>query len=445
MFWPGGEWRTIEEDVRTTVKQELDDQGFGWATVETKDRGRDVLLSGSAPSEESKSQAMEIASTLAQDEHGNPVARIVEWEGDIVIPEPDPGNLSFSAVDGQITLNGVVASEAQKQSLIDSATAVYGESNVVDRLTVKDNILEIENIGGLIDNFAMDNGTLRLSLDKVLRINGEVDSQELKSSIGKKLQTSLPEGYSLDNQLAVAIKGAPSVDILADNGKVTLNGELASEEQKTELFDSVAKNYGVNNVVDNLIVASNVLPVDNLGEIVGKFYLADGSMSLNNQVWKLTGEVESDAKKSDIGEKVQSVLPSDASLQNLLSIKAPDVSAICLGKVDDLMSDSKIYFETSKADVKAESYPLLDQIASILNECAETEVQVAGHTDSTGSAEVNQPLSLNRAQAVVEYLIAKGVSASRLSSAGFGSEQPIADNATNEGRAANRRIEFTVK
>ena len=110
------------------------------------------------------------------------------------------------------------------------------------------------------------------------------------------------------------------------------------------------------------------------------------------------------------------------------------------------MSESKIFFATSKAEIKPESYALLDNIAIILiNDCKESTVAVSGHTDNKGSQEFNQPLSLSRAKAVMDYLIAKGVEANRLSSAGYGADKPVASNETKEGRAANRRIEFTVK
>jgi len=88
---------------------------------------------------------------------------------------------------------------------------------------------------------------------------------------------------------------------------------------------------------------------------------------------------------------------------------------------------------------------LLNDIAAVLNECPEANIEVSGHTDSTGNEEFNTYLSNNRAKAVVDTLVAKGVNAERLSAQGFGSTKPIATNGTRVGRANNRRIEFTVK
>ena len=71
-------------------------------------------------------------------------------------------------------------------------------------------------------------------------------------------------------------------------------------------------------------------------------------------------------------------------------------------------------------------------------------IEVEGHTDNVGKAEVNKKLSQKRADAVKDYLIKKGIEADRLSAIGYGSEQPIADNKTKEGRAQNRRVEFKI-
>jgi len=103
-----------------------------------------------------------------------------------------------------------------------------------------------------------------------------------------------------------------------------------------------------------------------------------------------------------------------------------------------------INFKRADWALEDSSKPTLDKLAKIANECQVFEIRIEGHTDSEGIPERNNPLSERRARAVADYLIAAGVQASRLSTAGYGAEQPIADNATAEGRAKNRRIEFKV-
>lgn len=104
-----------------------------------------------------------------------------------------------------------------------------------------------------------------------------------------------------------------------------------------------------------------------------------------------------------------------------------------------------INFDTSKAEVKSDSFGVLDQVVAMLRAHPEVKrVRIEGHTDSAGSASFNRTLSQRRAAAVVSYLISKGIDRSRLEAAGYGPERPIATNATPLGRAKNRRVEFTV-
>lgn len=103
-----------------------------------------------------------------------------------------------------------------------------------------------------------------------------------------------------------------------------------------------------------------------------------------------------------------------------------------------------VFFDVNKFDLKPESEAELDKLVQLLNENPTLQIQISGHTDNVGSAAANQVLSENRARAVVNYLIGKNIAADRLTSKGFGSGQPVADNATEEGRALNRRTEMKV-
>lgn len=105
----------------------------------------------------------------------------------------------------------------------------------------------------------------------------------------------------------------------------------------------------------------------------------------------------------------------------------------------------KIQFEVGKAELKPVSFPILDEVIKVMKDNPQiAAIQVEGHTDSTGSAELNRSLSQARAESVVKYMTGKGVKSSRLVPKGFGPDVPIADNATEEGREANRRVEFNI-
>lgn len=108
----------------------------------------------------------------------------------------------------------------------------------------------------------------------------------------------------------------------------------------------------------------------------------------------------------------------------------------------DIPSD--ISFATGRSDVSANFAPILNQFATSLNQNPVTTVTIIGHTDSTGSDAINNPLSVDRANSTRNYLVARGVAANRVATDGRGSREPIADNNTNEGRAKNRRVEIYV-
>jgi outer membrane protein OmpA-like peptidoglycan-associated protein len=103
---------------------------------------------------------------------------------------------------------------------------------------------------------------------------------------------------------------------------------------------------------------------------------------------------------------------------------------------------SDISFDTGRSDIKPNLQPVLNQFAQGLGSQPNTEIRIVGHTDSTGSDAINNPLSVNRAASARDYLVLRGVSARQIQIEGRGSRQPIANNSTNLGRAQNRRIEI---
>ncbi|HAF55966.1 MAG TPA: hypothetical protein DCL01_12340 [Thauera sp.] len=103
-----------------------------------------------------------------------------------------------------------------------------------------------------------------------------------------------------------------------------------------------------------------------------------------------------------------------------------------------------VSFDVGRYDIKANMRPVLDRLAGTLNQHPITTVTIIGHTDSTGSDAINDPLSINRAAATRDYLVMRGVSAQRITIDGRGSRQPIADNTTAAGRAMNRRVEIFI-
>ena len=112
-----------------------------------------------------------------------------------------------------------------------------------------------------------------------------------------------------------------------------------------------------------------------------------------------------------------------------------------VSKEGSILSLKNLQFNTNSYEIKPESFKELDQLYNLLSLNPELRISVNGYTDNKGSERYNQKLSMKRAKAVVEYLIEKGISEDRLSYKGYGIDNPIASNETEEGRAANRRVE----
>lgn len=168
-------------------------------------------------------------------------------------------------------------------------------------------------------------------------------------------------------------------------------------------------------------------------------------------------QITVNAPTDDFVKNVEDVLDDDlVRTTTLLSRSVSNIShraadrlhtsdgAVCGQQINELLQASPVQFASASFVVGASNDPLLREVAQILQECADSDFTIAGHTDSDGGEEYNQILSFNRVNAVRAALGRLGVSADRLQTHGFGENSPIATNATEAGNAANRRVEFIV-
>jgi len=105
---------------------------------------------------------------------------------------------------------------------------------------------------------------------------------------------------------------------------------------------------------------------------------------------------------------------------------------------------NNIFFDFGNATLRAESFPELDRVVKVLNDNPKLEIEMSGHTDNVGGADINLKLSEQRANTVKEYLVSKNISQNRIVSKGYGETKSVADNNSEEGRQLNRRVEFTI-
>jgi OmpA-OmpF porin, OOP family len=113
-------------------------------------------------------------------------------------------------------------------------------------------------------------------------------------------------------------------------------------------------------------------------------------------------------------------------------------------EIGQIVKLNNIFFEFNKAELSSDSYPELDRVYETVVQNPNMEIEIDGHTDNVGQDEYNQKLSENRAKAVHDYLLKKGIEKRRLAYKGFGKSKPVDDNQTDIGRQKNRRVEFII-
>lgn len=134
----------------------------------------------------------------------------------------------------------------------------------------------------------------------------------------------------------------------------------------------------------------------------------------------------------------------DKQAAELEQIEGAQVEKVNEGEAIKVTFESGILFATNSSSLSTASRASLDKFATSLQNNPDTDVKIYGHTDSTGSDAINNPLSQRRAESVYNYLVSKGVTGARMVSEGFGSTQPVADNNTAAGRTENRRVEVFI-
>lgn len=150
------------------------------------------------------------------------------------------------------------------------------------------------------------------------------------------------------------------------------------------------------------------------------------------------GAVVGGAAGTIIGNKM------DKQKAELEKINGAQVESINDGQAIKVTFESGILFATNSSTLNAASQSALTSFATSLKNNPDTDVQILGHTDNTGSDAINNPLSEKRAQSVYNFLLSKGVAGTRMTSQGLGSSDPVAPNTTATGRAENRRVEVFI-
>jgi OOP family OmpA-OmpF porin len=177
--------------------------------------------------------------------------------------------------------------------------------------------------------------------------------------------------------------------------------------------------------------------------------LAEGEATIGNDQVVFSGAAYHQDAKSELDQALTKGWPAGyrASATSVAAgPSGPSIGAVaCERGLKDVLGDKAIEFEAGRADIAGSSRSLLDRVAYETLRCPDALIAVAGHTDSDGTDEKNYGLSLDRARTVVDLLVADGIAVERFTALGYGESRPLASNATEAGKARNRRIEFVLR
>ncbi|MBV7533678.1 OmpA family protein [Chitinophaga sp. sic0106] len=162
-----------------------------------------------------------------------------------------------------------------------------------------------------------------------------------------------------------------------------------------------------------------------------------GKVAGNTALGAILGAVIGGAGGAIIGKKM------DKQAQEIQN-EVPNATVERVGEGINVKFDAGVLFGFDKSDLSPAAQTSITQLAEVLNKYPDTYVRVEGHTDSKGTDEYNMGLSQRRVNSVTAFLTKQGVTASRIQGFAYGESQPIADNETEEGRAKNRRVEFSI-
>ncbi|MFV0491731.1 MAG: OmpA family protein [Pseudorhodobacter sp.] len=306
---------------------------------------------------------------------------------------------------------------------------------------------------------ALGGGTITFSDgDVTLTSTPEITQSQFDRTVGE-LQTALPPAFSLRATLpttpdAAAQGPAEFTATLNDKGMAELRGRL-NDTLLRDAVDSFARaQFGADRVYTATRLDADLPTGWSIRVLAGLESLGllnDGNLLVRADLV----EIEGVTGKQDARDRISQILSDklgqgqnfrinvryDEKFDPLAAQPTPQE---CVAQLNEVMGINKISFAPGSAEIEGNAGQVIDALAEIFRNCPALELEIAGHTDSQGSEGGNQALSQARAEAVLSALIGRRVDTTGLSPRGYGEANPIADNGTETGREANRRIEFTL-
>ena len=306
---------------------------------------------------------------------------------------------------------------------------------------------------------ALGKGTITFS-DADVSLLGSVDtSQSDFDRVVGDLQAQLPPVFSLDATLAPrpqanAAGPAEFTAALRESGDVQLRGRLSDDTLRVAADSFARAQFGAKSVYTATLIDEK-LPdgwaMRVLAGLESLSFLHHGTLLVRAdtvEVAGVTGKPDARARISQIlseklgqGQTFLINVTYDEAFDPLAALPTP---AECAADLNAAMKRQKISFAPGSAEIDSGASKTIDALTDILSKCPPLEMEITGHTDSQGSDSGNRALSQARAEAVLTALQGRRLDVSAFTAKGYGDDNPIADNGTEDGREANRRIEFNL-
>lgn len=248
---------------------------------------------------------------------------------------------------------------------------------------------------------------------------------------------------SMLSLLAAASAQVPS-PVSPKPGQILISGTVPDEGSKAAMLARLRDLYGADRVVDQIAIGNVSLPPNWSGyvqKLIGPDLklISKGQLKIDGNNVSVRGEVANEAQRQQIASDFATNLNPTYTVNNGLRVSAAEQNLL-----DATLARRIIEFDSGKATLTPSGKAILDEMAAALQKVKDKKVEVIGHTDNVGLRESNLALSQARAEAVRRYLSEKGIDADMIAVSGQGPDRPVADNASADGRAHNRRIEFRI-
>ncbi|MEH6774148.1 MAG: OmpA family protein, partial [Cereibacter changlensis] len=287
----------------------------------------------------------------------------------------------------------------------------------------------------------------------------ETPQAEFDRVVGE-LEAALPKVFSLSATLPPKPSAAPQgpaefTASLSTQGQVQLRGRLTDEMLRAAVDSFARAQFGASKVYTATRLDPELpdgWPKRVLAGLESLAQLNSGALTVRADTVEVTGVTGSRqasgrisqvlADKLGQGQTYKVSVRYDEKLDPTAALPTPQE---CAARINAVVAKQKIIFTPGSAEIDASVRGTLDALAEVFRECPDLKMEIAGHTDSQGSEGGNQALSQARAEAVVLALQGRRVKIGGLTAVGYGEANPIADNGSEEGREANRRIDFVLK